>query len=80
MIEDQLVSLAQGDLHGIYGSHVVNEIRDLLANKMDLKGKYVLTIMIGSETPWLEVCALVAGAANVVTLEYTETESTHPKI
>ena len=55
---------------------VQGPIDDLL--KIDLEGKSVL--VIGSERPWLEVVALAAGAANVVTLEYGEIVSQHHQI
>jgi hypothetical protein len=36
--------------------------------------------MIGSEDPWVEACVLEAGAKEIVTLEYGEIISKHPKI
>ncbi|NYT47316.1 MAG: DUF268 domain-containing protein [Candidatus Methanofishera endochildressiae] len=34
----------------------------------------------GSENPWVEACVLEAGAKEIVTLEYGEIISKHPKI
>lgn len=37
-------------------------------------------LVIGSEKPWVEACALAAGAKKVVTLEYGLINSKHPQI
>ena len=37
-------------------------------------------LVIGSENPWLEACALAAGARLVTTLEYGDITSLHPQI
>lgn len=77
-IEQSLASLKNGTFEGTYGKSVSNEIRDYISSKMDLVGKSVL--VVGSELPWVEVCALAAGASKVTTLEYAEIHSTHPQI
>jgi hypothetical protein len=37
-------------------------------------------LVIGSEDPWLEACALEAGATRVTTLEYGAIRSLHPAV
>jgi hypothetical protein len=76
-IEQQVESARRGSLHGTYGAESTNELR-LGLKRMNLKGKYVL--VIGSERPWVEACALEAGAAQVWTLEYGKIYSSHPKL
>jgi len=77
-IEAQMMAMESGELQGTYGAEETNKLRDFVLNKMSLSGKSVL--VIGSEQPWVEVSALLAGAAKVTTLEYAEIESQHPKI
>jgi hypothetical protein len=48
--------------------HVQNELLDVFL-RVNLTGMRVL--VIGSEQPWVEVLALLAGAKEVVTLEYS---------
>ena len=45
---------------------------------MSLSGKHLL--VFGSERPWLEACALAAGAAKVTTIEYSPIKSNWPTI
>ena len=46
--------------------------------QMSLYGKRIA--VFGSERPWLEACALAAGAEKVVTIEYSHIISHHPSI
>jgi len=46
--------------------------------QMSLYGKHIA--VFGSERPWLEACALAAGAEKVVTIEYSHIISHHPSI
>ena len=76
-IDKQIERASKGELDGTYGRGDTNEVR-LGLKQMDVKGKRVL--VIGSELPWVEACALEAGAAEVWTLEYGRIKTTHPKI
>jgi hypothetical protein len=64
-------------LRGSYGVDSTNEILAALA-RMNITGQRVL--VIGSEQPWVEACALASGAREVWTLEYGKISSTHPQI
>eukprot|EP00551_Chaetoceros_affinis_P003455 CAMPEP_0203651184 /NCGR_PEP_ID=MMETSP0088-20131115/26672_1 /ASSEMBLY_ACC=CAM_ASM_001087 /TAXON_ID=426623 /ORGANISM="Chaetoceros affinis, Strain CCMP159" /LENGTH=418 /DNA_ID=CAMNT_0050510221 /DNA_START=98 /DNA_END=1354 /DNA_ORIENTATION=- len=77
-VETRKELLKKGELTGTYGIPETNKIRDFVLNKMSIYGKSVL--VIGSERPWLEAAALLAGAAKVTTLEYAEIDSQHPQI
>jgi hypothetical protein len=76
-IEKMVQQARKGELDGTYGRGDTNEVRRGLAT-MSIKGSRVL--VIGSELPWVEACALEAGAAEVWTLEYGRIHSTHPKV
>ncbi len=76
-MEDLKRVAATGTLHGTYGVQDTNAVREGLMH-MNLTGKRIL--VIGSENPWLEACALEAGATEVHTLEYGRIHSTHPRI
>jgi FkbM family methyltransferase len=76
---EQLITLAkQGQLGGNYGILETNALRDGLQHAPGVKNGRVL--VIGSEDPWVEACVLEAGAKEIVTLEYGEIISKHPKI
>lgn len=77
-INYQITLMKKGYLAGTYGPEETNKLRDFVLSKMSLYGRSVL--VIGSEQPWVEVAALLAGAKHVTTLEYAEIESRHPKI
>lgn len=75
---DKFVSEAkERTLTGNYGLKNTNGLQDILS-KIDINGMRVL--VIGSENPWVEACALVAGAAHVTTLEYREIETYDPRM
>eukprot|EP00048_Salpingoeca_helianthica_P014744 m.223306 g.223306 ORF g.223306 m.223306 type:complete len:390 (-) comp16228_c0_seq1:161-1330(-) len=76
-IDAMVAEARQGKLGGTYGTFDTNEVRKGL-RQMDVRGKVVL--VIGSELPWVEACALEAGASEVWTLEYGRIKSTHPQI
>jgi len=78
MIETQKQQCLNGSLHGTYGTHETRALLDGLRHAPTLTGGRVL--VIGSERPWVEACALAAGAASVVTLEYGRIISQHPNI
>ncbi len=73
-------ALKDGRLLGSYGKPVVDEIADLLRSEhMNVTGKHVL--VIGSQSPWIEVILLEAGqAARITTLEYADINSEHPRV
>lgn len=63
---------------GPYGKPEADRINRFLKDHVDVKGKQVL--VIGSETPWIEVFALNNGAKHVTTLEYTKILNEIPEI
>ncbi|CAG2206521.1 unnamed protein product [Mytilus edulis] len=76
---EEYISLAKDNkLHGTYGVSETNALRDGLKHAPGIMNGRVL--VIGSELPWVEACALEAGAREVVTLEYGKIVSKHPKI
>ena len=77
-IEKKIESAKKGELSGNYGKPETNALRDGLRHAPNIKKGRVL--VIGSEKPWVEACVLEAGAREVVTLEYGEIVSKHPKI
>ena len=78
LVEESSSSAASGRLKGNYGIKETNHLRQALRHAPGLAGGRVL--VIGSENPWVEACVLEAGASSVVTLEYGEIRSEHPKI
>mmetsp|Transcript_21109 Transcript_21109/g.49404 ORF Transcript_21109/g.49404 Transcript_21109/m.49404 type:complete len:376 (-) Transcript_21109:253-1380(-) len=64
-------------LEGTYGQDKTTEACDRM-ERMAVAGKSVL--VVGSERPWLECCALAAGASHVTVLEYGRIRSEHPQI
>ena len=77
-IERNIESAKKGQLGGNYGISETNALRDGLKHAPNIKNGRVL--VIGSENPWVEACVLEAGAREVVTLEYGEIVSKHPKV
>ncbi|XP_062590638.1 uncharacterized protein LOC134252232 isoform X1 [Saccostrea cucullata] len=77
-VEHQISLAKKGILDGTYDSSETNALRDGLKHAPGVKDGRVL--VIGSENPWVEACVLEAGAKEVVTLEYGEIRSLHPKI
>ena len=49
-----------------------------IKDRLDIKNKTVL--VIGSETPWIEVICLKHGAKQVTTVDYVTIDSEHPNI
>ena len=76
-IESYMNKLNNGQLYGTYGAHATNDLLKLL-HHIDVFDKRVL--VIGSQKPWCEAAALVAGAKHVVTLEFGRIRTNHPKI
>jgi hypothetical protein len=78
-VENKREACALGTLEGNYGKFDTAQFfAGLKQASHNVVEKRVL--VIGSENPWLESCALAAGANEVVTLEYGEIESQHPQI
>ena len=77
-VDKQIKACASGTLFGTYGVPETNALKDGLLHAPGLKGGRVL--VIGSERPWVEACAIAAGALSVVTLEYGKIVSDHPQI
>ncbi|CAG2210814.1 unnamed protein product [Mytilus edulis] len=79
LIEDYISLAKDNKLEGTYGISETNALRDGLKHApVGIMNGRVL--VIGSEIPWVEACALEAGASEVVTLEYGKIVSKHPKI
>ena len=78
MVEAQKKQCSDGKLKGSYSVSETNALLDGLRHAPNLKGGRVL--VIGSERPWVEACALAAGAKSVVTLEYGKITSQHPDV
>lgn len=78
LIEKQRKQARSGTLHGTYGVSEVKALVDGLQNAPNLKNGRVL--VIGSQNPWVEACALEAGAREVVTLEYGPIISKHKQV
>jgi hypothetical protein len=76
-IDDMAEQCAQGKLKGTYGENITNTLVEGL-KRMHLKGTSVL--VIGSQNPWVEACALSLGAAKITTIEYGAINSTHPQM
>ena len=79
MINDMRDRYANGTLQGTYGeSETAFLYQALSRSEANLRGGRVL--VIGSENPWVEACAIAAGAATVSTLEYGSIKSLHPQV
>ena len=70
--------LDQGVFKGPYKKSDADAIYEFIGTYLDVKDKHVL--VIGSETPWIEIMALRHGAKHVTTLEYSKIISEHPQI
>ncbi|XP_063422058.1 uncharacterized protein LOC134706757 [Mytilus trossulus] len=78
MIDLWVARAKNATLQGTYYAGETNALRDGLRHASLIKDGRVL--VIGSENPWVEACALEAGAREVVTLEYGRITSTHPQV
>ena len=63
---------------GPYGKFEADKLDRLIRDHLDVKEKHVL--VVGSQSPWIEVMALRNGAKKVTTLEYTKIISEDPRI
>ena len=78
MIETQKNKCLKGRLEGGGSVSETKALFDGLRRAPKLKGGRVL--VLGSKRPWVEACALAAGAKSVVALEYDQINSQHPDI
>lgn len=77
-IEQWARECGEGSLKGTYG---VGATRAVYAGLQRVPGLQEGSILvIGSENPWVEACALQAGARHVTTIEYGAILSEHPKV
>ena len=65
-------------LVGNYGQHVVYRMQELLRKYILPRDKHIL--VVGSETPWIEVLLLYEGAGKITTLEYNTYPTNHHNI
>ena len=77
-IEQMKDHCSRGLLHGTYGFNETSRLFHVLKTAPGVQNGHVL--VIGSERPWVESCALAAGASTVVTLEYGKIQSNHPQV
>ena len=68
---------SKGELPGTYG---VIETRNLMVALEKIYLRDASVLVIGSERPWVEACALSRGARKVTTLEYGKIISLHPQV
>lgn len=78
VIQDYFSLAKDNKLEGAYGNSETKALRDGLRYVYGIMNGRVL--IIGAEIPWVEACALEAGAREVVSLEYGTIFSEHPKI
>ena len=77
-IEQAIKQARHNKLTGNYGISETNALRDGLQHAPGVKNGRVL--VIGSESPWVEACVLESGAREIVSLEYGNIKSEHPKV
>ena len=77
MVEEQRAQCGRGALRGTYGVGDTKLMVSFL-QKINMQGKSV--VVVGSERPWVEACALSLGARRVTTIEYGVIKSAHPQI
>ena len=66
------------EISGPYGRKVYYEIEKSFKTHANVSGKHVL--VIGSETPWIELLALRNGATKVTSVDYLPVKNDHPNI
>lgn len=76
-IEDELAAISEGGRSQETYANAARLFHSAFANH-SVKGLY--GAVVGSETPWVEVLCLSAGAAHVTTIEYGQIVSEHPRI
>lgn len=76
-VNEMMRQCQTGELKGSYDIQTTTQIVEALG-RMKIEGASVL--VIGSEKPWIEACALGLGAKDVTTVEYGGIQSRHPRI
>ena len=76
-IDKMAEACGRGELPGTYG---LKETRNLMLALEKIYLKDASVLVIGSERPWVEACALSQGARKVTTLEYGKITSLHPQV
>ena len=61
-----------------YGEEAVQMIKNFTLTYLDVKDKHVL--VYGSQSPWIEVILLEAGARKITSIDYMEITSEHERI
>ena len=69
-------TMTNGTFEGPSGRHTSEKINEILKTKLMVKGKHVL--VIGSQTPWLEILALRNGARRVTSVDYMNITNENP--
>jgi len=77
LVEEWKEDCRRGWIHGSYGFSE-SRLAFRALQQMALGGKHI--VVFGSERPWLEACALAAGASRVTTIEYSNVTSHHPAV
>jgi Caenorhabditis protein of unknown function, DUF268 len=78
-IENMMEQVEKRNCRGTYGVGVVNMMKDILSNwPVLIAGRRIL--VMGSESPWIEVILLLLGATEVTTLEYATIVSDYPSL
>lgn len=76
-IDDWKNQCSRGVLEGNYGSVSTNALFEVMKKSNIIGGSVAV---LGSENPWVESCALAAGASRVTTIEYGKIISLHYQI
>ena len=77
LVDEWIADCRHGWIHGSYG-YAESQLAYQALQQMSLGGKHI--VVFGSERPWLEACALAAGASKVTTIEYSNVTTDHPAI
>ena len=77
MVNEWVADCRREWIEGSYG-YTESRLAYSALKQMALGGKHI--VVFGSERPWLEACALAAGASQVTTIEYSNVTSLHPAI
>lgn len=79
LVQGMIDKRNRGAVIGNYGKGADDQVYKAMQHfKSDIEGK--IGLVIGSETPWVEVLALMSGAKEVTTLEYSKIHSEDPRL
>lgn len=79
-IEKERAAVAADRSIGSYTVEHVKQLRAALRAHADVLDGRARAVVIGTTRPWIEAMLLDAGAASVLTFEYGEIESAHPRV